>query len=45
MNYNELAKKVHENAVLKGFWDKEQSVNHYLMLVLRVSVIMSRNIV
>ncbi len=34
MNYNELAKSVHENAVSKGFWDKEQSVEHYLMLVL-----------
>ena len=34
MNYNELAKRVHENAVKHGFWDEEYSIEHYLMLVI-----------
>ena len=34
MNYNELAKRIHENAVKHGFWDKEYSIEHYLMLVI-----------
>lgn len=33
MNYYELAKEVHANAVAKGFWDEERSIRHYLMLV------------
>ena len=34
MNYNELAKRAHENAVKHGFWDEEYSIEHYLMLVI-----------
>lgn len=34
MNYYELAKEVHANAVAKGFWDKAMSIRHYLMLVI-----------
>lgn len=30
----ELAKAIHANAVEKGFWDKELSTEHYLMLVI-----------
>ena len=33
MNYNEIAKEVHANAVAKGFWDEQHSEEHYLMLV------------
>ena len=33
MNYYELAKEIHANAVAKGFWDEEHSEEHYLMLV------------
>lgn len=34
MNYYELAKEVHANAVAKGFWDEKHSDEHYLMLVI-----------
>lgn len=34
MNYYEQAKKVHANAVDKGFWDKPHSNEHYFMLVI-----------
>ena len=34
MNYYELAKEIHANAVAKGFWDKPHSNEHYLMLVI-----------
>ena len=34
MNYYEQAKKVHANAVAKGFWDEPHSDNHYFMLVI-----------
>ena len=34
MNYYELAKEVHANAVDKGFWDEPHSDNHYFMLVI-----------
>ena len=34
MNYYELAKEIHDNAVAKGFWDKPHSNEHYLMLVI-----------
>lgn len=34
MNYYELAKEIHANAVAKGFWDKAMSIRHYLMLVI-----------
>jgi len=34
MNYYELAKEIHANAVAKGFLDKEMSIRHYLMLVI-----------
>nr|DAU00352.1 MAG TPA: NTP-PPase-like protein [Caudoviricetes sp.] len=34
MNYYELAKEVHANAVAKGFWDELHSPNHYFMLAI-----------
>lgn len=34
MNYYELAKEVHANAVAKGFWDEKHSEEHYFMLVI-----------
>lgn len=34
MNYYELAKEVHANAVAKGFWDEKHGTNHYLMLTI-----------
>ena len=34
MNYYELAKEIHANAVAKGFWDEPHSDNHYFMLVI-----------
>ena len=34
MNYNELAKRIHENAVKHGFWDEGYNIEHYLMLVI-----------
>lgn len=34
MNYYELAKEVHANAVAKGFRDKQHSNEHYFMLVI-----------
>lgn len=34
MNYYELAKEVHANAVAKGFWNEPHSDNHYFMLVI-----------
>ena len=34
MNYYELAKEIHANAVAKGFWDKQHSNEHYLMLAI-----------
>ena len=34
MNYYELAKEVHANAVAKGFWDELHSPSHYFMLVI-----------
>lgn len=34
MNYQELAKEIHANAVEKGFWDEELSSSHYLMLAI-----------
>lgn len=33
MNYNELTKKAHDNAVQKGFWKDQLSESHCLMLV------------
>lgn len=33
INRQELAKEIHANAVAKGFWDKEESIEHYFMLV------------
>lgn len=34
MNYNELKDKAHSNAIKHGFWDKKQSNEHCLMLVI-----------
>ncbi|MEG1544481.1 MAG: hypothetical protein RR382_08170 [Tannerellaceae bacterium] len=34
MNLTELSKTIHQNAVNKGFWDKELSNEHCLMLVI-----------
>lgn len=34
MNFNKLAKESHANAVKHGFWDKKESNEHYLMLVI-----------
>nr|DAM43996.1 MAG TPA: NTP-PPase-like protein [Caudoviricetes sp.] len=34
MNYYEIAKEVHANAVAKGFWDEFHSPNHYFMLAI-----------
>lgn len=34
INRQELAKEIHANSVAKGFWDKEESIEHYLMLVI-----------
>ena len=34
MNYYELAKEIHANAVAKGFWDEFHSSNHYFMLAI-----------
>lgn len=33
MNYNELSQQAHDNAVSKGFWEKELSEAHWLALV------------
>lgn len=33
MNFNKLAKGAHANAVKHGFWEKRESNEHYLMLV------------
>lgn len=33
MNYNELSQRAHDNAVSKGFWEKELSEAHWLALV------------
>ena len=33
MNFNKLAKESHANAVKHGFWEKRESNEHYLMLV------------
>ncbi len=33
MNYNQLSKEAHENAVQKGFWKDNKSVEHCLALV------------
>ena len=33
MNFNKLAKESHANAVKHGFWEKQESNEHYLMLV------------
>lgn len=34
MNYNEMTERAHSNAVKHGFWDKKQSNEHCLMLVI-----------
>ena len=34
MNYNEMTERAHSNAVKHGFWDKKQSNEHFLMLVI-----------
>lgn len=34
MNYYELAKEVHANAVAKGFWDEPHNYRHYFMLTI-----------
>lgn len=34
MTLNELAKKAHENAVKKGFWDCKTSIYHFIMLAI-----------
>nr|DAR85708.1 MAG TPA: NTP-PPase-like protein [Caudoviricetes sp.] len=34
MNYYELAKEIHANAVAKGFWDEPHSLNHHFMLAI-----------
>lgn len=34
MNYNELSKKAHENAIKHGWWEKHLSNEHCLMLVI-----------
>lgn len=34
MNWNELSKTVHQNAIEKGFWKEKLSDDHYLMLVI-----------
>lgn len=34
MNYLELAHKIHQNAVDKGFWDEERPAKHFLMLAI-----------
>lgn len=34
MNYNELSKAAHENAVRHGWWEKQLSNEHFLMLVI-----------
>ena len=34
MNYYELAKEVHANAVAKGFWDDPYNYRHYFMLTI-----------
>lgn len=31
---NELAKRIHQNAINKGFWDRDLSTEHCLMLVI-----------
>lgn len=31
---NELAKRIHQNAINKGFWDRDLSIEHCLMLVI-----------
>ena len=36
MNYNEMTERAHSNAVKHGFWDKKQSNEHCLMLVITV---------
>lgn len=33
MNFNKLAKESHANAVKHGFWEKRESNEHCLMLV------------
>lgn len=33
MNYNKLSKEIHKNAVSKGFWNKNESIQHFLSLV------------
>lgn len=35
MNFNKLAKESHANAVKHGFWEKRESNEHCLMLVVR----------
>lgn len=34
MNYNELSKEAHENAIKHGWWEKQLSNEHCLMLVI-----------
>lgn len=34
MNYYELAKEIHANAVAKGFWDDPHNYRHYFMLTI-----------
>lgn len=33
MHINELSKEIHQNAVDKGFWDKERNMGEMLMLI------------
>lgn len=33
MNYQELSEKAHANAVAHGFWNEQNSAEHYLMLI------------
>lgn len=33
MNYNKLSERAHNNAIVKGFWDKQLSESHSLALV------------
>lgn len=34
MHINELSKEIHQNAVEKGFWDKERNMGEMLMLII-----------
>lgn len=45
MNYYELAKEVHANAVAKGFWDEERSTMAYAFSTVWLSVSVSTSTV